>query len=154
MIINAWPDVVKEEELWLRTEEGHVGQAGACQMIQCPLSQGAGAALVGLAGAWFLNRADHAQGFVPVEGVHPGRVGVRHHGHVGGLDAFPTTDGGAVKSKSLSEGFFLQQIGADGEVLPLAVQVSEFEVDQFDAFVLDLAQDVLGGFRHKKGLLD
>ena len=86
-------DVVEEEELRLRTEEGHVGQAGAGQMIQCPLGQGTGAALVGLAGAWLLNRADHAQGFVPVEGVHPGRVGVRHHGHVGGLDAFPAADG-------------------------------------------------------------
>ena len=123
-------------------------------MIKCPLSQGTGAALVGLTGAWLLNRANHAQCFVPVEGIHPGRVGVRHHGHVRGLDALPAANGRAVKSQALRKGFFLQQIGADRQVLPLAVQIGEFEVDQFDAFVLDLAQDVLGGFRHKKGLLD
>ena len=60
----------------------------------------------------------------------------------------------AMHGSRLCQGLFLQQIGADREVLPLAVQIGEFEVDQFDAFVLDLAQDVLGGFRHKKGLLD
>ena len=91
---------------------------------------------------------------MPIEGINPGGVGVRHHGHVGGLDALPAANGRAVKSKALRKGLFLQQIGADRQVLPLAVQIGEFEVDQFDAFVLDLAQDVLGGFRHKKGLLD
>jgi hypothetical protein len=29
-------------------------------------------------------------------------------------------------------------------VLPLAVQISELEVNQFNALVLDLAEDVLG----------
>jgi hypothetical protein len=33
-------------------------------------------------------------------------------------------------------------------VLPLAVQINELEVDQFDALVLDLTEDVLGGFGH------
>merc|ERR1739841_373507 len=61
-----------------------------------------------MTGARLLNRADHAQGFVPIERINPGRVGVGHHGHVGGLDALPSTDGGTIKGQALSEGFFLQ----------------------------------------------
>jgi hypothetical protein len=33
-------------------------------------------------------------------------------------------------------------------MLPFAVQVDEFEVDQFDAFAADLTKDVLSGLGH------
>jgi hypothetical protein len=35
-------------------------------------------------------------------------------------------------------------------VLPLAVKVSEFEINQLYAFVLDLTKDLLRGFGHVK----
>ena len=42
----------------------------------------------------------------------------------------------------------IEQVVADREVMPLAVKVNELQVDEFDALVLNLTQDVLGGFSH------
>ena len=86
-----------------------------------------------------------------IKGVNPGGAGIGHHGHVRCVDRLPTADGRAVKGQALGEGLFLEQVGADREVLPFAVEIGEFEIDQLDAFILDLPQDVLRGFGHKAG---
>ena len=141
-------NVVEEKELGLWPEEGRVGQAGGAQVVQSSLGQGTGAAVVGLTTARLLNGADHAQGFVAVERIDPGRAGIGNHRHVGGVDRFPAADGGTVKCQSFGKGFLLKQIGAHRQVLPLAVEIGELQVDQLNAFVLDLSKDVLRGFGH------
>ena len=118
-------------------------------MVERALGQGPRAALVGLTSPGLLDRADQAEGLVAIEGIDPGGAGIGNHGHVGGLDAFPAADRRAVEGKALSEGLLFQQIGADRQVLPFAVQIGELEVDQFNAFVLDLTKDVLRGLGHK-----
>ena len=42
----------------------------------------------------------------------------------------------------------IDQVIADREVLPFAVEVNKFQVDEFNALVLDLTQDVLDCFGH------
>ena len=145
-------NVVKDEELGLRAKEGRIGQAGGIEVIEGFLGQGPGAAAVGLAAAGLLDRADQAEGFVAVKGVDPGGVRVRHHRHIRLVDRLPAADRGAVKGQSFREALLLHQIGVDGEVLPFAVQISELQVDQFDALVLDQAKDVLGCFGHDGGI--
>ena len=141
-------DVVKNEELGLWSEVRRVGKTGGAQIVQGLLSQGPRAAGVGLAAAGLLNRADQAEGLVAVEGVDPGGVRVGHHGHVRLVDGFPAADRGAIKGHALGEGFLFHQVRGDREVLPLPVEINELQVDQFNAFVLDLTEDVLGGLGH------
>ena len=141
-------DVVEQEEFRFRSEKGSISEACAVEMIESTLSKCARATLIGLAGTRFLDRADQAEGFVTVKGIHPRGARVRNHGHVRGLNPLPSTNGRAVKRQSLGEGLLFQQVCADREVLPFAVQIGELQVDKFDAFVLDLTKDVLRGFGH------
>ena len=84
-----------------------------------------------------------------IKGINPGGAGVWHHRHIGCIDGFPTADRGAIKSQALSERFLLEQIGADSEMLPFAMEIGELQVNQFNAFLLDLPEDVLRGFGHE-----
>ena len=140
--------VIEDEELRFWSEVGRVGQACGGEVIKGLLGQGPGAAGIGLAAAGFLNRADQAEGFVAVEGVNPGGVGIGHHRHVRFVDGFPAANRRTVEGHAFREGGLIEQVVADREVLPLAVKVNELQVDEFDALVLDLTQDVLGGFSH------
>jgi hypothetical protein len=89
---------------------------------------------------------------VAVKGVDPGRIRVGHHGHVGFVDGLPAADRGTVKGQTFREALLFHQIFVDREVLPLAMQIGELQVDQFDALVLDQAKDVLGSFGHDGGI--
>ena len=48
------------------------------------------------------------QGGHGAEGIDEGGVGIGHGQHVGGFDALPAADGGAVKAEAFVEDFFGQ----------------------------------------------
>ena len=141
--------IIEDEEFRFRTEIGLGRDAGAGQVIERLLGQGARAAAVGLAAAGLLDRADQAEGLVAVKGVDPGGIRIRHHRHVRLVDGFPTADRGTVERHAVGEGAFIDQIVADREVLPFAVQVDEFQIDQFDSLVLDLTENVVRCLGHE-----
>ncbi len=141
-------DVVEDEEFRLRSKEGRIGEPGAGQVADGALGQGARAAVVGLAAAGLLDRADQAEGFLAVEGIDPGGAGIGHHRHVRFVDGLPAANGGSVKGQSFCEGLLFHQIAVNGQVLPLSVDIGEFQINEFDAFILDLTKDVPGCLGH------
>ena len=48
----------------------------------------------------------------------------------------------------MAEGGLVDQVAADRQVLPLAMQVDKLEVDQLDSLLMDLTEDVLGCLGH------
>jgi hypothetical protein len=85
---------------------------------------------------------------VAIKGINPGCAGIWHHCHVGFIDRFPTSNGGTIKCQPTFEGLFFDHVRGHRQVLPLSVQIGEFEVDELNAFVFDLAEDFLGRFAH------
>ena len=149
-IAGVEADIIKDEKFRLRTKEGGVSQAGACQVIDGLLGQGTGAALIGLAAAGLLNRADQTEGFFAIERIHPGRAGIGNHRHVGFVDRLPAADGGAVECQAFGEGFLFNEVLVHSQVLPFAMDIGKFQIDQFDSFVVDLAKDVLRCLGHER----
>ena len=104
--------------------------------------------------AWFAERLGFPEGASGV-GASGGTlsnlialVSARHHV---GLDHNPeavVVVSRAIKGQSFPKLDFAEHVGTHGEVLPLAVQIGEFEVDQLDSFVLDLTKYVLSSFSH------
>ena len=70
------------------------------------------------------------------ERIDDGGAAVRHHEHVGGLDALPAADGRAVEPQALFEDVLAQLAERDGEVLPDAEEVGELQIDKLDLVVL------------------
>src|SRR5690606_8270182 len=69
--------------------------------------------------------------------------GVGDQDHVRFLDLLETPDRGAVETVPVLEGVGRQVGRRDGEVLDLARQVTETQIDELEAFVGDLLQDFL-----------
>ena len=82
-------DAIENEKFGFRAKKGGIAQAGGLQVGFSTLGDGARVAVVAAAigGIDYVTGQDQ-RGFV-VEGVDVGRVGVRHHDHVGGLHPLP-----------------------------------------------------------------
>ncbi|EDM72004.1 hypothetical protein RAZWK3B_17838 [Roseobacter sp. AzwK-3b] len=133
--------VVEQEEFGFGAEEGGIADARGFQVGFCLLGGAARVTLVGFAGVGLDHRAMHAEGFLGVERVDIGRLGVGHQFHVGGFDRFPAGDRGAVEHEPFFKEVFIDQIGHHGDVLQLAARVGEADVDVFYVFFLDLLED-------------
>ncbi len=75
-------NVVEDEELGLGAEVGGVSEAEGAEVALRLLCDVAGVAGVGLLGDGIDDVADHAEGRLGAEGVHPDRTGVRDDQHV------------------------------------------------------------------------
>ena len=83
------------------------------------------------------------------ERIEDGGGDVRHQGHVGFVDVFPTGNGGAVEHDAVFERVFVHHIGTHGQVLPLAARVGKAQVNELDVVFLDDINDVGSGFAIK-----
>ena len=77
---------------------------------------------------------------------------IRHQQHVGGLDALPAGDRGAVERVALLELVLVEVLHRHGDVLLLAARVGEAEVDELDLLVLDELQYVIGRRGRHRGV--
>jgi hypothetical protein len=71
-----------------------------------------------------------------------GRGGFRHQQHVGGFDALPAGDRGAVEGIAVGEHGFVDAAHVGGHVLHLAFGVGEPKVNELHVLVLDHLQDI------------
>ena len=132
--VGAPGDAVEDEEFWLRAKVCSVTNAGSFQVGFGALGYRAWAAVV----AFAVGRVDHVTaheyGRLVEERVDLGGGRVGHQQHVGGLDAFPAGDGGAVKRVAALEplvGIFQQNVCRDGHVLFFTHCVGKAQVDKF-----------------------
>ena len=139
-------DGIEDEELGLGTEIGDVAQARALQIRLGFLRDGARVALVALAGQRLENVAGEHDGRLIVEGIHALRIGIGHEQHVGGLDALPARDRGAVECVAVLELVVAERLHGHGDVLLLSLRIGEAQVDEFDLVFLDCLEDV--GYCH------
>ena len=124
-------DVVEDEEFGFRTEEGLVADAGGDEIFFRLLRDAARVAAVRLQRAGFGDGAGEAQRRNRAERINERRDGIGHGQHVGGFDALPAADGGAVETDAFGEGFLGQFADGHGEVLPGAKGVHELDVHHF-----------------------
>ncbi|EDQ04355.1 hypothetical protein OIHEL45_15539 [Sulfitobacter indolifex HEL-45] len=135
--------IVEQEELGLRAKVSVVTDAGRLKVGFGLFGGATRVALIAFAGVWLSDRAVHADRGFGIEGVDISGAHVGHQLHIGGFNAFPTSDGRAVEHKAFFEEVFVNQIAHDGNVLQRAAGVSETDVDIFNAFILDFAQEFL-----------
>ncbi len=102
-------------------------------------------AAVGLAGDRVLHEAVDVHRRVLAERVHDRGRRVGHQDHVGFLDLLEPADRGSVEAEAVDERVRFSSCEGTREVLHEAWQVAEPQVDELDALVLDLLQDVFGG---------
>ncbi len=135
-------DIVEDEELGLGAEVGGIGDARRLHVGFGLPGDAAGVALVGLAGGRLRDVAENGQGGLGEERVDVGAVGVDHEEHVGGFDAFPAGDRGAVEGVTVGEHLFIDTSCIRRHVLHLSARVGKAEVDELDVLVLDSLYDV------------
>ena len=147
----VWGDrvthIIEDEEFGLWAEIGHIANPCGFQIGLCLNGGAAWVTLVRLARVRLDHVTMHAQGFLCVERINIGAVCVYHQFHVGGFDAFPTRNRGAVKHEALIEEIFINQIRHHGNVLDLAARVCETNIDICDVFVFDQFKNLV--FAHR-----
>ncbi len=134
--------VVEDEEFGLRPEEGRVAQAGGLEVGLGALGDRARVAVVGLAVARLEHVARQEQRGLFEERVDVGGVRVRHQQHVGGFDALPACDRGAVEGVARAELVFVEMRNGHSDVLFFSAGVGETEVDELDFVFLHHLHDV------------
>ena len=143
--VGGEADVVEDEELGFRTEEGCIADAGRLQIGLGLLGDAARIAVVGLAAGRIENVAVEHSGRGGEERIDAIRGRIGHQGHVGLVDRPPAGDRGAVEHQAVGERVLVDQRLVEGHVLPLAARIGETQVDIFDVIVLDRLKDILGG---------
>ncbi|MCY1353484.1 hypothetical protein D9M69_398260 [compost metagenome] len=129
---------VEDEELRLRADEHGVTDTGGLQVFLGALGDVARVALVALHGARLDDVADQDQGRLFGERVEHGGAVVREQDHVGGFDALPAFDGGAVEHLAGFEEVIVQRVaGRHGDVLLLAFGIGEAQVYPLHVMVFD-----------------
>jgi hypothetical protein len=127
------------------TEVGGVADAGGLQVGLAALGDRTRVAVIALAVGRFDHVAGDDQRRLVEEGVDVGGGGVGHQQHVGGLDALPAGDRGAVERMAVFELVHAEGGDRHANVLFLAARIGEAEVHELDFLVLDQLEYVLGG---------
>ena len=97
-----------------------------------------------------VDEAVDVEGLVLPEGVDHRRRRVGQEDHVGFLDLLEPPDRGAVEAEALGEHVVGQFMRRSGEVLHHAREVTEADIDDLDALVLDEAEHIgLGSLCHR-----
>ena len=89
-----------------------------------------------------------AKGLRNAERVQVGRRGIWKQGHVRLVNLLEATDRRTVEVDSILEVLGAERAHRDGEVLHDAGQVAEADVDELDALILDVGQQVVGSLEH------
>src|SRR5690606_3616563 len=100
--------------------------------------------VVGLHRQGVTHEAVQHQRLVLTERIVDGGCGIRDQDHVGLLNLPESPDRRSVESEAFLERLGGQLVGGHREMLDLAGQVTEAEIDEFDAVVGDSGQHVLG----------
>jgi hypothetical protein len=136
-------DVVKDEELGLRSEERRVTDARGLEVLLGAQGHGARIALVALHRGRLDDVAAQDHGRVVGERVqHRGAV-IGHEDHVRLVDALPAGDGGAVEHLAAVEEVLVDLARGNGDVLFLAAAVGEAQVYPARFAFLDQVQSLL-----------
>ena len=128
-------DVVEDEELVFGAEIGSIGNARGLHVFFGAASDRARVTLITLHGGRFDDVTGDIQSGFFTERVHHGSAGVRHHDHVGFVNAFPAFDGRAVEHFAVFESGFFNGVGRHGHVLFLTTGICETEINEFDIVV-------------------
>lgn len=140
---GAVADIIEDEKLGFGAEAGAVGDAGGGEVFLGFDGDAARGAGIGIAGDGILDIAGQAEGGAADERIDKGGAGVGNDEHIGGFDALPTADGGAVEAEAFLEDIGGELGGGDGEVLPAAVDVTEFKIDECNFLFAEEGEDFL-----------
>ena len=135
---------VKDEELGLRTEVGDVTDARRLQVGLRPTGNRARVPVIALAFGRFDDIAGQDQRRLLTERIHHGRVRIGDQQHVGGLDAAPAAHRRPVEGLTVGEAILIEMRNGYRDVLFLAPNVGETQIDELDFVVLDLLHHFLG----------
>ena len=93
---RAETDVIEQEEFWLWPEQNGVCDAGRTQVLFSAFRDRTWVAVVALQGAWLEDVATDNQSWFFEERINDRSGCIWHQNHVGFVNAFPATNGGAV----------------------------------------------------------
>ncbi|RMR21496.1 hypothetical protein ALP89_05683 [Pseudomonas syringae pv. persicae] len=129
---------VEDEEFWLRTCEYGVTDTGGLQVFLGATSNGAWVTVVTLHGRRFDDVAHQNQGRLFGERIQNCGFVVRQQDHVGGFDAFPARDGGAVEHLADFEEVVFQRIASwHGHVVLRTFSVREAQINPLNVMIFD-----------------
>jgi len=134
--------VIEDEELRLRTEVSGVADASLLQIGFGLLCDAARIALIKLAGGRLDDVAEDGERRLREERVKVRGSRIRDEQHVGGFDALPARDRGAVEGIPIREDTLIDAARIRGHVLHLTLGISEPQVYELYVLLLDQSEDV------------
>jgi hypothetical protein len=149
VLLGLEADVVEDVELRLGPEERRVGDAGALEVRLGTGGDLPRVAAVGLVGEGVHDRVRDDERLRRAVGVHVGGGRVRDQLHVGLVDRLEAADRRAVEHLAVLEGVGVERGRRQREVLHDAGQVAEADVDELDALLGDVLEDVVGRAEHR-----
>ncbi len=140
--VGAPADIVEDEELGFRAEIGRVGDAGALQISLGALGDGARIAAIAFEGCRFDDVTTQDQRGLFHKRIHDRRVGIRHQGHVGLVDALPAGDTRAVEHLAVLENALVDHVRRHRHVLFFALGIGKSQIDELYLFVFHQFQNI------------
>ncbi len=129
---------VEDEELRLRAGEHGVTDASALEVFLGALGDRTWVTVVALHARRVDDVTGNDQRRLFGERVQNGSLVYRHQDHVGGFDAFPASDGGAVEHLADFEEVFVQRITRrHGHVVLSTFGVRETQINPLDVMIFD-----------------
>ena len=148
LLLGFEPYVVEHVELGLGGEVRGIADPGRGEIALRLAGDVARIAAVGLLGQRVVDEEVDAKGLRNAERVQVGRRGVWKQGHVRLVDLLEAADRRTVEVDSILEVLGAERAHRDGEVLHDAGQVAEANVDELDALILDIGQQIVGSLEH------
>lgn len=128
-------DVVEDEEFGFRAKVGGVAESGGAEVFFGHAGDISGVAVVLLSGDGIFDRSGDDECWNVCKGIEEGAIGVGDNEHVALIDGFPAADRGAVEAISVDELVFAELTDGNREVLPLAKEVGEADINDFDVMI-------------------
>jgi hypothetical protein len=148
LLLGFEPHVVEHVELRLGGKVGGIADSGRGQVALRLAGDVAWIAAVRLLGQRVVNEEVDDEGLRRTEWVYVGRCGIGQQGHVRLVDLLEAADRRTVEVHPVLEVFRPECAHRDGEMLHDAGQVAEANVDELDALILDVGQQVVGSLEH------
>ncbi len=138
-------NVIEQEEFWFWPEQNGVCDAGRTQVLFSAFSDGAWVAVVALQRAWLEDIATDDQGWLFEEWINDRRGRVWHQNHVRFVNAFPATNGGAVKHFAFFKEFGVYLMSRNCDVLFFTFGISEAQINKLHFMFVQHRQNVFSG---------
>ncbi len=142
------PDVVEDVELGLGRVVRGVADPGRLQVVLRLAGDVARVAAVRLTGQRVVHEEVDRERLGATEGVDESSRRVGQQGHVGLVDLLEAANRRAVEHQPVLEDLRTERRHRHGEVLHDARQIAEPYVDELDALVLDVAEQLLSAGKH------